>query len=236
MKFGMGNVLVRCEQVVKSFKMGASELTVLQGIDLEIEKGEAVCIRGASGSGKSTLLHLLGALDRPNSGFVSYEDVDYQKKTDEELALLRNQKMGFVFQFHHLLQEFSALENVMMPCRLAGESTREARLKAEAVLDEVGLKDRAEHLPSELSGGESQRVAIARALVQKPALLFADEPTGNLDFQTGRKIQSLFFDLHERRNVTLVVVTHDQDFARRFKQQYFLRDGKFVPEFGVEKP
>lgn len=205
--------------------MGASRLDVLRGIDLDIEKGEAVCIVGSSGAGKSTLLHVMGTLDRPTLGKVYFKGVDLTRETDEKLAEFRNRSMGFVFQFHHLMAEFTALENVMMPCRIAGLSIAESREKASRLLDLMGLSARSKHFPSELSGGEQQRVAIARALVREPEVLFADEPTGNLDTQNAAKIQDLFFELKQTLNLTLVVVTHDLGFAQKFPKVLRMRDG-----------
>jgi lipoprotein-releasing system ATP-binding protein len=220
--------LLSVQCITKSYPMGNGRLEILRGIDLEIQKGEAVCIVGASGAGKSTLLHILGTLDRPTLGKVFYNGKDLTRQSDEDLADFRNKAMGFVFQFHHLLGEFSALENVMMPCRISGMNLKDSRLAAEELLNMLGLKDRLSHFPSELSGGEQQRVAIARALVRKPEVLFADEPTGNLDTANGEKIQNLFFDLKERFRLTLVVVTHDQSFARKFPRVLNMRDGQWT--------
>jgi lipoprotein-releasing system ATP-binding protein len=208
--------------------MSAKRLEVLKGVDLEITFGEAVCIVGASGAGKSTLLHIMGTLDRPTLGKVFFRGQDLTRESDERLASFRNQAMGFVFQFHHLMSEFSAIENVMMPCRIAGISVRESRKKAQELLDLLGLNDRLGHYPSELSGGEQQRVAIARALVRGPEVLFADEPTGNLDTENAEKIHSLFFDLQRRLNLTLVVVTHDSTFAAKFPRRLQMKDGRML--------
>ena len=219
-----GNLIsVQC--VTKSYPMGANRLEVLRGIDLEIQQGEAVCIVGSSGAGKSTLLHILGTLDRPTLGKVIFRGQDLTRESDERLAEFRNKRMGFVFQFHHLMSEFSALENVMMPCRIAGQSIAEAKSSAEELLNLLGLSERLHHYPSELSGGEQQRVAIARALVRKPEVLFADEPTGNLDTANANRIQELFFDLKDRLKLTLVVVTHDPVFAQKFPRIFRMRDG-----------
>jgi lipoprotein-releasing system ATP-binding protein len=218
--------------VTKSYPMGTTRLEVLRGIDLEIRQGEAVCIVGASGSGKSTLLHILGALDKPTLGKVLFKDKDLTRENDDKLAEYRNQAMGFVFQFHHLLSELSALENVMMPCRISGMSARESRRESERLLDTLGLSGRLSHFPSEMSGGEQQRVAIARALVRNPQVLFADEPTGNLDSANGSKIQDLFFELKERMKLTLVVVTHDAAFARKFPRVLNMKDGNWSVEGG----
>jgi lipoprotein-releasing system ATP-binding protein len=214
--------------------MGASRLEVLRGIDLEIRQGEAVCIVGSSGAGKSTLLHILGTLDRPTLGKVIFRGVDLSRESDEALAEFRNRAMGFVFQFHHLMSEFTAIENVMMPCRIGGLSLKESREKAEQLLELLGLKERLTHYPSELSGGEQQRVAIARALVRGPEILFADEPTGNLDTANAALIQELFFDLKKRLNLTLVVVTHAQDFSAKFPRVLRMRDGLILSD-GAEQ-
>lgn len=221
------NILVT-KRVIKSYPVKDGRLQVLKGIDLEVPAGEALCIMGASGSGKSTLLHILGTLDQPSLGKVFYKGEDLSQKNDDQLATFRNQKMGFVFQFHHLLPELTALENASLPSRIAGATKAEGEEQAAVFLEKFGLMDRASHYPSEMSGGERQRVAIARALVQSPEILFADEPTGNLDSQNGQVIQDLFFQLKEDLGLTLVVVTHDRDFASRFPKTYHLRDGEFV--------
>lgn len=219
------NSLISVHCVTKSYPRGAARLEVLKGIDLEIRAGEAVCIVGSSGAGKSTLLHILGTLDKPTLGKVIFKGVDLTRVNDEKLAQYRNQSMGFVFQFHHLMSEFTALENVMMPCRIAGLTLNESREAAEDLLVQLGLKDRMKHYPSEMSGGEQQRVAIARALVRRPEVLFADEPTGNLDTVNAGRIQDLFFELKERLKLTLVVVTHDNSFAERFPRVLRMKDG-----------
>lgn len=208
--------------------MGSGYLEVLKNIDFDVFAGQAVCIVGASGAGKSTLLHLLGTLDRPSSGQIFFAGKEILRLREEDLARFRNETMGFVFQFHHLLAEFTALENVMMPCRIAGMSSAESRVRAEELLTYLGLRERSKHFPSELSGGEQQRLAIARALVRKPQILFADEPTGNLDTMNGHKIQSLFFDLKKELKLTLIVVTHDREFAMRFPRILSMRDGRWV--------
>lgn len=222
---GISAPLIVSHCVTKSYPMGSGRLEVLRGIDLEIRAGEAVCIVGSSGAGKSTLLHILGTLDRPTLGKVVFKGQDLTRETDEKMAEFRNRSMGFVFQFHHLMSEFNALENVMMPCRIAGLSLRESRLNAERLLELLGLAARLKHFPSELSGGEQQRVAIARALVRNPEVLFADEPTGNLDTVNAGRIQDLFFELKERMKLTLVVVTHDAAFAQKFPRCLKMRDG-----------
>ncbi|MDZ4662045.1 MAG: ABC transporter ATP-binding protein [Pseudomonadota bacterium] len=220
--------LLKTEKLCKAYSQPAGSLQVLKNIDLQLFKGDAVGIVGSSGAGKSTLLHLLGALDRPTTGNIFFNDKNLQDFSDEELAKLRNEKMGFVFQFHHLLGEFTALENVMMPCLIGGLSRREAKQKAEELLFSLGLTSRLTHYPSELSGGEQQRVAIARALVRKPEVLLADEPTGNLDTQNGKIIEDLFFNLKVRLGITLIVVTHNLQFASRFTKVIRLKDGAMV--------
>lgn len=214
--------------IKKAYVQGAWELHILKGIDLDIRQGESIGIVGSSGAGKSTLLHILGTLDRPTEGTLKIDGQDILSLSDEDLASFRNREMGFVFQSHHLLGEFSALENVMMPCRIAGDSRVSARLKATELLEILGLADRAAHFPNELSGGELQRVAIARALVRKPRILFADEPTGNLDSQNSQLIQNLFFTLKERFGLTMIVVTHDMNFAQKFNRCLRISDGRFL--------
>jgi len=218
---------VKC--VTKTFaKSGANALDVLKGVDLEIREGEAVCIVGSSGAGKSTLLHILGTLDKPTLGKVFFEGTDLTRKSSAELAQFRSQTMGFVFQFHHLMQEFTALENVLLPCRIANDPSGASLEKAQKLMTQLKLKDRMDHYPSQLSGGEQQRVAIARALIRNPRVLFADEPTGNLDSANAKIIQDLFFELKYERNLTLVVVTHDTYFAARFPRRLELKDGMWV--------
>jgi len=223
----MSDPLIRLDSVSKSYKRGEAKIEVLKNISLEVYEGEAVCILGASGVGKSTLLHIMGTLDRPTSGKVFYAGQELQLKSDDELADFRNQHLGFVFQFHHLLSEFTALENVMLPARVAGRSESEARAAAEDLLKQMGLENRWNHYPSELSGGEQQRVSVARALVQRPKILLADEPTGNLDTENGRQIQEMIFNLKMRWGLTLIVVTHDTQFATRFPRRLTLKDGQW---------
>ncbi|MGZ3772635.1 MAG: ABC transporter ATP-binding protein [Pseudobdellovibrionaceae bacterium] len=218
---------MKAVDIHKSYAQGAGELEILRGVNFEIKEGEALAILGASGAGKSTLLHIMGTLDRPNRGELYFEDRNILAMNDEELSLFRNSEMGFVFQFHHLLGEFTALENVMLPCRVGGETLKAAREKALYLLEFMGLAGRSEHYPNQLSGGELQRVAIARALVRRPKILFADEPTGNLDSQTSVKIQDLFFRLREEMKLALVVVTHDLTFATRFPKVYRMKDGQW---------
>ena len=200
------------------------DLEVLKGITMEVKEGELLSIVGASGAGKSTLLHLLGGLDRPDKGDVLYRGDSIFRGSEEELATYRNREVGFVFQFHHLLNEFTALENVMMPCLIARMDREEARERAEELLVRVGLRERLFHRPPELSGGEQQRVAVARALVMSPRILLADEPTGNLDTHTGEEVFSLLRSFN-REGVTVVLVTHNEDLARRASRRIRIRDG-----------
>lgn len=221
----MDNILIRAHNIHKSYSQGTDTLEILRGVDFQLAPAQAVAILGASGAGKSTLLQILGTLDKPSQGELFFEDQNLLQLPDEELALFRNKQMGFVFQFHHLLSEMTALENVMIPCRIGNEPVKEAREKAEQLLEMMGLVDRRGHYPSQLSGGELQRVAIARALVRHPKILFADEPTGNLDSQNSGRIQDLFFELQSRMGLALVVVTHDLQFATRFPKVMRMKDG-----------
>lgn len=216
--------MINANGITKSF----SGLQVLKGIDLHIAKGEVVSIVGASGAGKSTLLNILGTLSRPDGGTLEIDGVRPFELSDRQLSRFRGTKIGFVFQFHHLLPEFTALENVMMPALISGDTNSQAREKAVRLLAEVGLENRASHKPSELSGGESQRVAIARALVNSPAVLLADEPTGNLDSATKEEIHSLFFKVREDLGQTIVLVTHDALLAGMCDRSLTMKDGLFV--------
>lgn len=218
--------LIQVQQLFKSFGNGAKKVDVLKGIDLTLSQGERMAIVGASGVGKTTLLHILGTLDRPTSGKVLYGGRDIFSLNEKELAFFRNREVGFVFQFHHLLPEFNAVENTMMPCLIQGLSKKEAALRAEAILTLVGLKERLSHKPGELSGGEQQRVAVARALVLEPKVLLADEPTGNLDTKTGESVFALLQDLNRIKGVTLVMVTHNPALAAQIPRQILLVDGK----------
>jgi lipoprotein-releasing system ATP-binding protein len=211
-------------------------LDVLGGVDLEVARGEVVAIVGASGSGKSTLLHLLGALDAPSGGEIRLDGVAYDALDAAAAAALRNRRLGFVFQYHHLLREFSALENVMMPLRIAGWSAGRARTRAAEVLAAVGLERRTTHRPGALSGGEQQRCAIARALVHQPALVLADEPTGNLDHGNGVMVSDLFFALARGLGTAVVIVTHNEHLARRADRVLLLDDGRLAPARAVEAP
>ena len=203
-------------------------MDVLKGLSLTVNRGEKLAIVGASGTGKSTLLHILGTIDRPLSGEVLYEGVNPFNLSDTAIAGFRNRKIGYVFQFHHLLPEFSALENVMMPAIIAGISPTEAKQKAEEILVEVGLRDRLTHKPGEMSGGEQQRVAVARALTLNPDILLADEPTGNLDAKTGESVHDLLVEINKNKGVTMVIVTHNDKLAARMERVIALIDGKAV--------
>ena len=218
--------LIRAQQVFKSFGNKTKRVEVLKGIDLVFEQGEKAAIVGASGVGKTTLLHVLGTLDRPTSGKVFYQGKDIFQMGEKELAHFRNREIGFVFQFHHLLPEFNAIENTMMPCLIQGSTKKEASLRAESILTLVGLRDRLSHKPGELSGGEQQRVAVARALVLEPKVLLADEPTGNLDTRTGESVFDLLAELNQIKGVTLLVVTHNLKLAEKMSRQIHLVDGK----------
>lgn len=218
--------LIQVQQLFKSFGNGAKRVEVLKGIDLTFSQGERAAIVGVSGVGKTTLLHILGTLDRPTSGKVLYQGTDVFTMNEREVAAFRNREIGFVFQFHHLLPEFNALENTMMPCLIQGIPREEAASRAESILTLVGLKDRLSHKPGELSGGEQQRVAVARALVLEPKVLLADEPTGNLDTKTGESVFDLLQELNQIRGVTLIVVTHNLKLADRLLRPIHLVDGK----------
>lgn len=220
--------LIQAKNLTKTYPQGAGELQILKGVSFEQFDAESIAIVGASGSGKSTLLHILGTLDRPNAGELLIRGRDVLQLTDEELAKYRNEQMGFVFQFHHLLAEFSAIENVSIPLRIGGVSKSEAESKAAHFLDQVGLANRLKHYPSQLSGGELQRVAIARALIREPKILLADEPTGNLDSKNSLAIQELFFELKAKMNLALLVVTHDLVFTKRFSKVLRISDGQWV--------
>lgn len=220
------NNLLEVRNLSKIYGSGANRLEVLSGIDLDLQPGTTTALVGASGAGKSTLLHLLGALDRPSSGTVCFRGDDIFKKNDGQLAAFRNKSIGFVFQFHHLLPEFTALENVMMPALIARTPRRKAHEMAELLLEEVGLAQRMTHRPGELSGGEQQRVAIARALVLEPELLLADEPTGNLDMKTSDGIHTMLTKLQTKKGLTLVIVTHNERLAAAMETTIHLLDGR----------
>ena len=210
---------------VRNIRKSFGSLEVLKGIDLEIERGKVVSIVGASGAGKTTLLQIMGTLDKADSGSVIIDGVDVMELSDAKRSTFRNKHMGFVFQFHQLLPEFTALENVMMPALIGGTSRSEAKKRAEELLAFMGLSERASHKPNELSGGEKQRVAVARALVNKPDVVFADEPSGSLDTQNKQELHRLFFDLRDRMGQTFVIVTHDEQLADLADRKICMRDG-----------
>ena len=221
----IGKAMIQAKGIEKSF----GSLKVLKGIDFSAARSEVVSIMGASGAGKSTLLQILGSLSSPDAGSLVIDGVDVTGLKGKSLAEFRNRKVGFVFQFHHLLPEFTALENVMLPALISGRPRKDARREAEALLADMGLSDRLDHKPSELSGGEQQRVAIARALINSPAVLFADEPSGNLDSRTKEEIHQLFFRLRDKYGQTIVIVTHDPDLAKMCDRSLYMVDGQFVP-------
>jgi ABC-type lipoprotein export system ATPase subunit len=221
----MSDRVLVAENLGKTYPMPKGELRVFEGLDFELGRGELVAIMGASGVGKTTLLNLLGGLDRPTEGRVLLEGEDLFAGGDREVAAVRNRKIGFVFQVYHLLPEFTALENVSFPLLIAGEPKREAFFRAQSLLGEVGLEDKTVSRPSQLSGGEQQRVAIARALVSAPRLLLADEPTGNLDWRTGERVLRLVLDLHERKGLSSILVTHNEKIARYCDRVYEMAAG-----------
>ncbi len=221
----MSNTILACEAVCKNYYDGQLNVQVLDNLTLQVDKGQSIGIVGASGSGKSTLLHILGGLDKPTSGRVSLMGQDLSQLSQKQLSGLRNQYLGFVYQFHHLLPEFSALENVMMPLLIGKRPKEQARERALLMLEKVGLKDRVLHRPGELSGGERQRAAIARALVTNPACLLADEPTGNLDRKNALNILDMMMELKQELGTALVVVTHDDEMAARFDRVLNMTDG-----------
>lgn len=221
-------LLLSCQGLTKTYREGKLETPVLRGVDLELAPGEMLAVVGSSGSGKSTLLHLLGALDNPSSGQVLFNGEDIHQWSSRQQAVFRNRKLGFVYQFHHLLGEFTALENAAMPLLIAGEAVKSASAKAAAMLERVGLGHRLDHKPSELSGGERQRVAIARALVNGPKLVLADEPTGNLDHKSADSIYALMCELNADLGTAFVVVTHDRALATRLHRRISLVDGLVV--------
>ena len=220
----MSEKMIEIQGITKSF----GELQVLKGIDLIINKGEVVSIVGPSGAGKTTLLQIMGTLDKADAGTVVINGVEVGKLKEKELSAFRNKQIGFVFQFHQLLPEFSALENVMIPALIAGTSSGEAMRRAKDTLEMMGLAERASHKPAELSGGEKQRVAVARALINHPAVIFADEPSGSLDSKNKEELHQLFFDLRERLGQTFVIVTHDEGLAQLTDRTIHMVDGKIV--------
>lgn len=224
----MSSLQIEMKNVFKSFPVGANELSVIKGINFQLHSGDSVGIIGASGSGKSTFLHLLGGLESVTSGQILFHGQDWQTLTEEEKSQYRNTKVGYVFQFHHLINEFSIIENVMLPCRIAGFSKKQAQEESEKLLTYLKLQDRMNHYPSQISGGELQRASIARAIVRRPEILLADEPTGSLDSKTSVVIQDLLLNLQSEFRMSLVVVTHDLSFASRFARSLKLSDGQWV--------
>jgi lipoprotein-releasing system ATP-binding protein len=216
--------LIKSESIFKSY----NDLHVLKDVSLTIKQAEVVSIVGASGAGKSTLLHILGTLDKPDKGGLFINDVDIIKLNEKKIAEFRNKNIGFVFQFHHLLPEFTALENVCIPAFIAGKSTKEAEQFAKELLNLLNLENRIHHKPNQLSGGEQQRVAVARALINRPAVVFADEPSGNLDSVHANELHELFFKLREQFNQTFVIVTHNNDFADMADRKLVMKDGRIV--------
>ena len=224
-------MIIQAHSLVKTYRLGENRVLAIDGIDLQVKEGEIVAISGSSGSGKSTLMHILGCLDRPDSGTYMLAGEDVSKLLPNRLAEIRNHKIGFVFQNFNLLPRLNALDNVELPLLYAGAS--EARARAEAALRIVGLEDRMHHEPPQLSGGQRQRVAIARAIVTDPAVILADEPTGNIDSKTGEEIMAIFKKLNAKGR-TLIIVTHDPDIANHCKRQIYMRDGKIITEKGSE--
>ncbi len=226
----MTDAVVRTEKLTKIYRSGSNDLVIFSDLNIEVRRGERLALVGESGAGKSTLLHLLGGLDRPTSGKIYYEKQDIAALADSAVADFRNRKIGFVWQIHYLLPEFTALENVMMPLLIRGDAHATAASKSLARLDDVGLRARAEHRSGELSGGEQQRVVLARALAGDPALLLADEPTGNLDFRTGEMIFDLLESLHRKNRLTSILVTHNMTFANRCDRILRMQSGLLVPQ------
>jgi lipoprotein-releasing system ATP-binding protein len=220
--------ILQCRQLTKRYDQGGLDVEVLKGVNLTIGVGERVAIMGASGSGKSTLLHLLGGLEKASGGEVVLDGVNVNQVSAGKLARLRNKSLGFIYQSHHLLGEFTVLENVAMPLLIGGESVSQARVRAGELLQRVGLGHRLEHKPGELSGGERQRAAVARALINKPCLILADEPTGNLDSKTADQVYQLMLELNQELNVSFLVVTHDHDLAARMGKVLHMEDGLIV--------
>lgn len=228
-------VVVQAVGLRKSFGLGDDSLDVLNGIDMKIRSGEMISVVGESGAGKSTLLHILGGLDRPTGGGLTVCGKDYSGMNDNELADFRNRNIGFVFQFHHLMSDFNALENVMMPLLIRGDNTSESRSRASSLLDMVGLADREQHRPGKLSGGEQQRVAVARALATDPRVVLADEPTGNLDEKTAAALHETLLQMNRSTGVTFIIATHNREFAASADMMYELSRGRVNPVTGGER-
>jgi lipoprotein-releasing system ATP-binding protein len=222
--------LLAVRDLRKSFIEGASAIHVLRGANFDLAEGERVAVVGQSGVGKSTFLHILGTLDRPTSGQILFRGKQLPLDDESSLCEFRNRQIGFVFQFHYLLPDFSAIENVMFPALIQGMDAQQARCEGERLLENVGLKDRLHHRPGKLSGGEQQRVAVARAVILKPSLVLADEPTGSLDLRIGEEVQELLFQLNEEKNIALVVATHNRDFADKIGRRVELRDGQLIAD------
>ena len=224
----MNDIVLQAQDIHKSFGKGENRLDVLRGIDLSVRRGEIIAVTGPSGVGKSTLLHILGALDRPTQGRLLLDSTEVFSLSDEQLARFRNETVGFIFQFHHLLREFSALENVMMPMLIGGRLPKEAEQSARDLLEKVGLADRQYHRPGELSGGEQQRVAVARALVNDPLVVLSDEPSGNLDMANSEMLHEMLWELSKSLNQTFVIVTHDLQLAEKADRRIDLMAGKAI--------
>ena len=216
--------MIKAKNIHKSF----DTLEVLKDVDIQVKRGEIVSIVGPSGAGKTTLLQILGTLDQPNSGEIEVDNINFSKLSEKELAAFRNKHIGFIFQFHQLLPEFTALENVMIPALIAGVETRDANKKAKELIEYLGLSDRMEHKPAELSGGEKQRIAVARALINQPSLILADEPSGSLDSKNREELHKLLFDLRDKFGLTLVIVTHDKELALLSDRVIEMKDGKII--------
>lgn len=225
---GLSTTIIEASGIRKSYFIGKSELAVLKGIDLSIAAGEIIAVVGASGAGKSTLLHILGTLDRPTAGSVCYDGTDMFKLNDDAIAKFRSLQIGFVFQFHHLLPEFTALENIAMPAMIAGKKLAQIKPLAGKLLSEVGLADRAEHRPSELSGGEQQRIAVARALINNPKVILADEPSGNLDSRNAESLHELVLELCRKHQTTFVIATHNEHLTNLAHRVLKIQDGVLV--------
>ncbi|MDR2658481.1 MAG: ABC transporter ATP-binding protein [Spirochaetaceae bacterium] len=226
----MGKIIVKARSLIKDYSSSAETLHILRGLSFDIEEGTSVSITGSSGSGKSTLLNILGGLDRADSGEVMVDDNRVDKLAEKQLTRYRRVSVGFIFQFHYLLNDFTALENVMLPAYIAGMSKKTALEKARLLLADVNMEARANHLPQQLSGGERQRVAVARSMINDPAVILADEPTGNLDIENTAIVTSLLYESAEKRGKTLIVVTHDKDVAERASRRYILADGVLLEQ------